>query len=44
MKKLDPENLNNFYTQLINVFGRHEPRVSESIFDVLSAIVHYKSL
>lgn len=40
MMKLDPENLNNFYTQLINVFGGHEPRASESIFNVLLAIVH----
>lgn len=44
--KLNPENLNNFYTQLINVFGGHEPRASESQFRVPAAVVHclHKSL
>lgn len=40
MMRLNPENLNDLYTQLIYVFGGRERRASESNLDILSATVY----
>lgn len=44
MMRLNPENLNDLYTQLIHVFGGHERRASESNLDILSATVYLASV